>query len=280
LTAGLFCAWRAAADARPEQQRTMRERLQKLISRAGIASRRHAEQLILAGEVTVNGEVVTELGSKADPATDHVKVRGKLLRFPPARMVAVLNKPAGAVSTLFDPEGRSTIADSLKQFPGRVFPVGRLDYHSEGLLLLTNDGEFADRMMKSRDVWQTYWIKVKGSLSRAELAQLAGRTGARLRLLAGRGGPQNPWLEARMRDARRDALRREALALGHPVEKVKRVAVDGVELGDLAPGAWRMLEPREISALEAALGAARELKRTPELQSAAGRPPARRKRAR
>ncbi len=234
----------------------MQERLQKIIARAGLSSRRHAEQLILSGQVTVNGRVVSELGSKADPERDHIKVAGKLLRPQAARRYLVLHKPAGCLATLHDPQGRRTIASLLRGLPGRVFPVGRLEFHTSGLLLLTNDGDLADRVLKaSFRLPQTYWLKLKGALTAGELAEVERATGLRLRPLgtreAGRAaGGANPWYEATFTEARRDALRTTLARMGHPVEKLKRTKLDGIALASLPPGRYRSLSPQELRALD------------------------------
>jgi 16S rRNA U516 pseudouridylate synthase RsuA-like enzyme len=142
------------------------ERLQKILSQAGVASRRKAEELIVQGRVTVNGASVTELGSKADFSRDHIKVDGHLLRAPKRHVYIALNKPKGCVTTASDPEGRQTVIDLLRGVRERVFPVGRLDYNSEGLLLLTNDGEFAHRVTApASHVKKTYVVKVNGALT-------------------------------------------------------------------------------------------------------------------
>ncbi len=224
---------------------TLDERLQKLIARAGIASRRNAEKLILAGEVTVNGKIVTELGSKADPERDSIKVSGRVLRFPEQKTYLLLNKPAGCVATMSDPEGRRTVRNLVRSVRGHIFPVGRLEYHSEGLLLLTSDGELADRLMRG-GLPQTYWLKVKGALSVGELQDLAAKTGARLRIV--KPGP-NPWYEASITEARRDALRNGLFRMGHPVERIRRVRLANLELGKLAPGEYRPLTEGEVAAL-------------------------------
>src|SRR3982751_444646 len=142
------------------------ERLQKILSQAGVASRRQAEKIITEGRVTVNGTVITELGSKADLSSDHIKVDGKLLRPPKNQVYIALNKPRGTVTTVTDPEGRETVMDGLRGVKERVYPVGRLDYNSEGLLLLTNDGDLANRIMSAHThLVKTYVVKVTGELS-------------------------------------------------------------------------------------------------------------------
>src|SRR6202050_1118644 len=149
------------------------ERLQKIIAAAGIASRRKAEQLITGGLVSVNGQPVTELGSKDDPASDHIRVNGKLLHGPARHVYLLMNKPKGYVTTLKDPERRPTVMDLLRGVGARVYPVGRLDYASEGLLLLTNDGELADRLMKAAShVPKTYLVKVAGKPTAEGLSRL------------------------------------------------------------------------------------------------------------
>ncbi len=228
----------------------MQERLQKLISRAGVASRRHAEQLIVSGQVTVNGQVVTELGSKADAESDHIKVGGKLLRFSQARIYLVLHKPAGCVATMSDPEGRQCLGNFLHGVPGRVFPAGRLDFHSEGLLLLTNDGDLVNRLLKvSGHLQQVYWIKVKGPLSAEVLRQVQSAVGARLVPLPGRGDAPNPWYEATVTEAKSDALRQNLARLGHHVEKLRRVKLAELELGVAEAGTYRMLSEGEVAGL-------------------------------
>ena len=139
------------------------ERLQKIIAAAGIASRRKAEQLITSGMVSVNGQIVTELGTKADPEHDHIRVNGKLLHGAERHIHLLMNKPKGYVTTVSDPEGRPTVMDLLRGIRARVYPVGRLDYASEGLLLLTNDGELAHKLMKAAShVPKVYVVKVAG----------------------------------------------------------------------------------------------------------------------
>ena len=244
----------------------MEERLQKIIARAGIASRRHAEDLIRSGMVTVNGRTVTELGSKADETTDHIKVSGKLLRPEQDRVYLVLNKPPEVVSTMSDPEGRRSLQDLLHGVPVRVFPVGRLEYHSMGLVFLTNDGDLANRMLKAHRLRQTYLLKLKSLLTFQEIEQLARATGARITRVRGK---ESPWYEVTLTEARRDALRNKLFQTGHPVEKIKRIRVGNLELGSLQPGEHRTLSSEEVAALwraiEGKLEPASEppIKRTP-----------------
>jgi 23S rRNA pseudouridine2605 synthase len=224
----------------------MQERLQKIIARAGIASRRHAEELIQSGLVTVNGRTVTELGSKADESTDHIKVSGKLLRPEHDRVYLVLNKPPEVVSTMSDPEGRRSLQVLLHGVAVRVFPVGRLEYHSMGLVFLTNDGELANRMLKAHRLRQTYLMKLKSLLTFEEIEQLARSTGARISRVRGK---ESPWYEVTLTEARRDALRNRLFQTGHPVEKIKRIRLGNLELGSLQPGEHRTLSSEEVASL-------------------------------
>ncbi len=237
------------------------ERLQKILAHAGIASRRKAEQLILAGRVSVNGQVVTELGSKADPERDEIKVDGRRVRLPEERLYLALYKPRRVVSTLFDPQGRPNLSDLLKPLPVRVFPVGRLDYASEGLLLVTNDGEFAQSLLAAtRRIPKTYLVKVNGMLTREQQQEfregvpLSGRRTppAQIRLLE---RAANPWYEVTLTETRKDQLRLMFLHFGRLVEKVRRIRIGPVELGKLRPGEFRALKPAELAALRKLLEA-------------------------
>lgn len=239
----------------PEDSLPMLERLQKIIARAGIASRRHAEQLIVSGQVRVNGKVVTELGSKADADRDRIEAAGKLVRFPQSRTYLVLHKPAQVVATMADPEGRRTLGHLLRGLPGRAFPVGRLDYATSGLVLLTNDGDLANRVLKAAPrLPQIYWIKVKGRLSEEQIRRVEQAVRARVRPLRSPHAPgaqaANPWYEVTLSEARRDLLRRSLLALGHPVEKMKRVKLANLELAGLPEGRYRLLEAEEVAGLK------------------------------
>lgn len=238
------------------------ERLQKIIAAAGITSRRKAEQLIAAGQVSVNGQVVTALGTKADPERDHIRVGGKLLRGPEHHVYLLLNKPKGFVTTAADPEGRPTIMDLLGGLKTRVYPVGRLDYASEGLLLLTNDGELANRLTRAAShVPKTYLVKVSGRPPEEGLAKL--RSGVVLRepgkspvktapakIHLTRDAP-NPWYEVTLVEGRNRQIRRMFEEIGHHVEKIKRVKYGPLEL-DVAPGEYRRLHPEEVRRLQAA----------------------------
>jgi 23S rRNA pseudouridine2605 synthase len=244
----------------------MLERLQKIISRAGIASRRHAEQLILSGQVRVNGVVVTELGVKADPEHDRIEAAGKVAHVSEPRAYVLLHKPPQIVSTLADPEGRRTLRNLLVGVSERVFPVGRLDYSASGAVFLTSDGELASRMLKaSPHLQQTYWIKVKGRLSESQLKSLASSLrGSMFPLRAPHSAgknPPNPWYEVQFSGVRRDLLRRTLLAMGHRVEKMKRMKLASLEVETVPEGHYRRLEPREVAKLARAIDVALENKR-------------------
>lgn len=233
----------------------MEERLQKIIARAGFASRRRAEEMIRSGLITVNGRVVTELGTKADQSRDHIKVAGKLLRPESERVYLLLNKPPEVVSTLSDPEGRPSLRDLLHGIPERVFPVGRLEYHSTGLVFLTNDGDLANRILQAHQLPQTYQFKLKNLLTFAEIESLARTTGARITRLRGK---ESPWYEVTLSEARRDALRNRLFQTGHPVDKMRRTRIANLELGSLPSGQHRALSSAELAALQRQLGAESE----------------------
>ncbi|MEX2263513.1 MAG: pseudouridine synthase [Bryobacteraceae bacterium] len=229
------------------------ERLQKILSRAGIASRRKAEELIAEGRVTVNGQAVTELGSKADLDRDHIKVDGKLLRPPKSLVYLALNKPDGYMTTMSDPEGRPTIVDLIRGIKQRVYPVGRLDYHTEGLLLLTNDGEFANGIMSAANhIEKTYIVKVNGLLTPdqeekfREGVPLSGQRTAPAGLKLVRRA-DNPWYEVRLIEGRKNQVRMMFKHFGRLVEKLKRVRIGFLDLGPLKPGDYRALMPPEVA---------------------------------
>jgi len=228
------------------------ERLQKILSQAGVASRRKAEEYIQQGRVVVNGQVVTELGSKADFERDHIKVDGKLLRRPGECVYLALHKPDNCVTTLDDPQGRETVKDLLGGFKPRVFPVGRLDYHSEGLLLLTNDGEFAHRLMApANHITKVYVVKVTGALTEEQEKQfregipMHGRKTAPAELKCIKHGV-NPWYEVKITEGRQNQIRIMFKHLGKLVEKLRRVKIGFLEL-DLPPGRYRSLTPQEVA---------------------------------
>jgi 23S rRNA pseudouridine2605 synthase len=236
------------------------ERLQKIIAAAGIASRRKAEQLITGGLVSVNGQTITELGSKADRERDHIRVNGKLLHGPERHVYLLMNKPKGYVTTLRDPERRPTVMDLLHGVGARVYPVGRLDYASEGLLLLTNDGEFANRLMKAAShVPKTYMVKVAGNPPGEGLARLregiyissdrgkrVKTSPAKIRVIR---ESANPWYEVTLIEGKNRQIRRMFEEIGHHVEKIKRVRYGPLEL-DVHPGKFRKLTIEEVAKLK------------------------------
>jgi 23S rRNA pseudouridine2605 synthase len=233
----------------------MQERLQKIIARAGIASRRHAEQLILSGQVRVNGKVVTELGSKADPATDRIEAAGRMVKQSERTVYLALNKPAEIVSAMADPEGRKTLQSCLRGFPERVYPVGNLEYAASGLVLLTNDGDLAAELLKNWEhLEQIYHIKVKGMLTLDDLARLGKEAGLHMKTLrqpgATRGGRiANYWYEVRMRDNLKEELRRVMFKNHHPVEKWIRIALGPISLEGIPRGRYHLLEEKHVEAL-------------------------------
>jgi 23S rRNA pseudouridine2605 synthase len=256
------------------------ERLQKIIAAAGIASRRKAEELIAQGRVSVNGHTITEPGSKADLAADHIKVDGKLLRGAERHVYILLNKPKGYVTTVSDPEGRPTVMDLVKNVSARIYPVGRLDWSSEGLLLLTNDGDLASKLTRAAShVPKRYLVKIAGRASEEEIEKLrrgiriGARPGAgRLRPStrktgASRRGAQdmapvftapaqvrltkdaaNPWYEVTLIEGKNRQIRRMFEEIGHHVEKIKRVSYGPLTL-DVEPGQSRELTSAEVSGL-------------------------------
>jgi 23S rRNA pseudouridine2605 synthase len=234
------------------------ERLQKILSRAGVTSRRKAEELILEGRVKVNGQVVVQLGAKADPERDHIRVDGKTVHQPERVVCLALNKPKGVVTTVSDPQGRPTVMQFIR-IKERVFPVGRLDYASEGLLLLTNDGELANRIMSAAThLSKTYLVKVNGPLTLEQEQQfrdgvpLHGRRTAPAGLRLARRG-ENPWYEVRLTEGRHHQIREMFKHFGRLVEKLRRVKIGFLELGALKPGYYRQLTPVEVERLRKAV---------------------------
>src|SRR5262249_49061250 len=230
----------------------MEERLQKIIARAGIASRRHAEQLILSGAVTVNGRVVTQLGTKADAAKDHITVGPRVIRLEEreAQAYYAFYKPPHVVSTLNDPEGRPCLGPYLRSAKGRLFPVGRLEFDASGLLVLTSDGVLASDLMRAAAAIPQVWrFKVRGRIPEEMRQQIEREAGVQLRLH--REG-DNPWYEADVTNAPRDIVRQTLFRRGFPVEKVVRAGFAGIGLAGIAPGEMRELSPEELRGLRRA----------------------------
>ena len=247
----------------------MQERLQKILSRAGVASRRAAETAIREGRVSVNGATVSELGSRADPRADEIRVDGKRLRPPVAPVYLLLNKPKGVVTTRRDPAGRPTVMSLVPAVPG-LFPVGRLDITTEGLLLLTNDGAFAERVAHPRyGVIRTYQVKVHRAPTPATLARLVRGvrvdgdllTFDRVRVMGAGGG--NPWLEVRIHEGKNREVRRALESVGHQVSKLRRVGLGPLTDRGLGVGRWRHLTELEVSRLTGRRAARGGPRRTP-----------------
>ena len=243
------------------------ERLQKVLAHAGVASRRKSEELILQGRVTVNGQVVTKLGTKVDPQRDEIRVDGQRVQAPARHVYLILNKPKGVLSAMRDERGRPALGD-LVAVPERLYPVGRLDVQSEGLILLTDDGELANVLTHPRYQHdKEYEVLVNGFPSDETLAawrrgvMLEGAMTAPARVVMLRKGKQGTWLRISMREGRKRQIRRVAALLGHPVRELKRVRLGPLRLGSLEKGQWRQLTPKELEALEALKRSARRPRR-------------------
>lgn len=238
----------------------MEQRLQKLIAAAGIASRRHAEELIAAGEVTVNGKVITEQGTKADPAKDHIKVRGKLINPVLAKrenVYVLLNKPKGYLSSVSDPDRRPMVTELLPQSLGRIYPVGRLDFNTEGLLLLTNDGDFTNFVTSARNrVEKVYEVKVKGLPPEPALERIRrgvvlddGTRTAPAKITKVAETKTNAWFEVILHQGKNQQIRRMFDLIGHSVVKLRRARIGFLQDDSLRPGEWRRLTPLEVRRL-------------------------------
>lgn len=236
----------------------MEDRLQKILAAAGIASRRHAETLIAEGHVQVNGAVVTEAGTKADPSKDHIKVDGKKIPALERKVYLLLNKPKGYITSRSDPEGRPTVMDLVSEIRERVSPVGRLDYETEGLLLLSNDGDLANGLMHPKNgVEKTYWTKVKGRFKEKDLKRIArggiplptGKT-APCKVRSLRQTDSKEWIELILHEGKKREIRMMMLRVGHPVIKLKRVAYAFLKIGDLPLGSYRHLTSYEVKKLK------------------------------
>jgi 23S rRNA pseudouridine2605 synthase len=244
----------------------MAERLHVAIARAGICSRREAEKRICQGRVTVNGKTIRELGTRVDPDCDEIEVNGRRIARPANRITLMLNKPKGVVTTSDDPQQRKTVVDLVQDVEQRLFPVGRLDYHTEGLLLMTNDGRLSQLLQHPRHgIEKTYQVKVKGIPENEALERL--RTGivlkgrftapARVKRLSSTGN--NAWLEIVIREGRNRQIRRMCTKIGHPVMKLKRIRYGPLSLGSLKSGSHRRLSTKEIERLYKCCGSDKSL---------------------
>ena len=237
------------------------ERLQKIIAHAGFASRREAETMIREGRVTVNGEVITELGSRADADRDHIKVDGKLITHAEPHRYILLYKPKEVMTTVEDPQGRRTVIDLVRGIRERIYPVGRLDFHSEGLVLLTNDGDLAFKVSHPKHgSVKTYHVKVRGVPEQRIIEKLErGITLEGKRTLpceierlktTGRTDDEgNSWFEVKLREGRTQQIRKMFQAVGHQVSKLRRVAIGPIADPKLTPGVWRELTKHEVKML-------------------------------
>ena len=246
----------------------MRMRLQKVLAQAGLASRRQAEAWIQAGRIAVNGKAVMTLGAQADPAVDRITVDGKVIDGLEPRVYYLLNKPSGYVSTCEDDLGRPTVLGLLKPIKFRLFPVGRLDWDTEGVLLLTNDGELTQRLLHPRfHIRRTYLAKVDGIptpetlLRMVHEEELTTHRGRRPTVRLSRVGGRHAWLEIRLWEGRNRQVRRMCEAAGHPVKRLRRVRFAGLDTMGLLPGQYRPLTPSEVLALKRLTGLERPRKR-------------------
>ncbi len=234
----------------------MEERLQKIISKCGIASRRKAEEMIAEGLVRVNGVTAT-LGMKADLGRDHIKVKGKLIGAVQSKVYLMFHKPVKCLTASHESEGRPTVKDFLKRVKAQVFPVGRLDFNSEGLLIITNDGEFTNAILHpANKIPKTYRVKIDGVLEDKDIASLEKG----IRLEDGLTAPAkvktikrlkaNSWIDITIHEGRKRQVRRMLQSVGHPVTRLIRIRINGLSLGDLKPGEYRYLTPDQVQKLK------------------------------
>jgi len=244
----------------------MNERLQKILAHAGVASRRKAEEMILQGRVTVNGSIVSELGGKADPEHDVIKADGKKIRIPTRFVYVLLHKPKNVMSTSSDPQNRPTVMEYVAKLKERVYPVGRLDFASEGLIILTNDGEFTDHMTKAGVIPKVYHVKLASDPAERDLDRL--RRGiyldnerlAACEIIQIKAGPK-PWYEVTLHQGRNQQIRRMFQVMGAPVDKLRRVKIGDLQDKKLHAGEWRFLTESEVQKFQEAFA-----KRTPRIR--------------
>ncbi len=232
-------------------------RLQKILADGGITSRRKAEELISTGRVTINGHIVTQLGTKADPKKDTIAVDDKPIQPPPPKMYIMLNKPGGYVTTLSDPEGRKTITDLIHNIPTRLYPIGRLDYDTEGLIILTNNGNIAHFLQHPRhNISRTYLVKVKGFPDRSlcnklTRLQIDNRPIGKIKLTLHKKNNKNTWFKLTIWEGRHHQIKKMFDAIGHPALKIKRIEFGPLKLDrNLSPGMYRHLTARELKTLQ------------------------------
>ena len=224
-------------------------RLQKFLAEAGVGSRRHCEELIQEGKVSVNGQPVTRLGTKVDPAVDHVTVGARPVALERKIYIAI-NKPTGILCTSFDTRGRKRVVDLLPKSLPRLYTVGRLDQDTEGLLLLTNDGSFSLRLTHPRyKMPKTYAVEINGALTEAERARLLAGVRSEGELLRAEKVSGATALRIVIREGKKRQIRRMLAAVGHPVVRLKRLAIGSIELGNLKQGQWRYLTDEEVRTL-------------------------------
>ena len=244
----------------------MEERLQKIIAKAGIASRRKAEELIEEGRVFVNGKKA-KLGDKADPEKDVIKVDGEIIKPLKKKVYILLYKPIGYITTKSDEKHRPTVMDLLQREEKKaLFPVGRLDINTEGLLIITNDGEFANLITNPKTkVEKTYLVKVRGIPSKKAIERLLSGVIVEERKLSAKkitllGHKNNAWLKVVLTEGKKNQIRRMFEKVGHPVVKLKRIKIGDIEIGDLKPGEYRRLTPQEVERLKSLASKRREEK--------------------